>query len=141
MVAPSEKPTRKKVSKKSIPKFRTNQFICRPGTINDRTFHHQKNDYSNWFNFDYKPLFDQNGQIIPLIIEQTKNGQTEKLVISGANVTGGQSTQKVRKKRIEKLLIGTFLTLPTNLKLPINPKQNIKQFSKNDFLLDHNPSI
>ena len=54
----------------------------------------KKNDYSNWFNFDYKPLFDSSGNIIPLIIEQTKNGQTEKLVISGATVTGGQNDSK-----------------------------------------------
>lgn len=54
----------------------------------------ERKDYSNWFNFEYKPLFDQNGQIIPLIIEQTKNGVTEKLVISGATVTGGQNDSK-----------------------------------------------
>ena len=64
----------------------------------------ERKDYSNWFNFDYKPLFDQNGQIIPLIIEQTKNGQTEKLVISGANVTGGQSTQKSKEETQRKII-------------------------------------
>ncbi len=64
----------------------------------------QKTDYSNWFNFDYKPLFDSSGNIIPLIIEQTKNGQTEKLVISGANVTGGQSTQKSSEETQRKII-------------------------------------
>ncbi|MGV0845710.1 hypothetical protein ACTS9T_03830 [Empedobacter falsenii] len=59
----------------------------------------KKNDYSDWINFDYKPLFDQNGQIIPLIIEQTKNGQTEKLVISGASVTGGQNDSKQSEEK------------------------------------------
>lgn len=59
----------------------------------------ERKDYSNWFNFDYKPLFDQNGQIIPLIIEQTKNGQTEKLVISGATVTGGQNESKQSEEK------------------------------------------
>lgn len=59
----------------------------------------ERKDYSNWLNFDYKPLFDQNGQIIPLIIEQTKNGQTEKLVISGATVTGGQNDSKQSEEK------------------------------------------
>lgn len=59
----------------------------------------ERKDYSNWFNFDYKPLFDQNGQIIPLIIEQTKNGQTEKLVISGATVTGRQTDSKQSEEK------------------------------------------
>lgn len=64
----------------------------------------KKNDYSDWINFDYKPLFDSSGKIIPLIIEQTKNGQTEKVVISGANVTGGQSTKKNSEETQRKLI-------------------------------------
>ncbi|WP_125348977.1 hypothetical protein [Empedobacter falsenii] len=59
----------------------------------------ERKDYSNWFNFEYKPLFDQNGQIIPLIIKQTKNGQTEKIVISGATVTGGQNESKQSEEK------------------------------------------
>lgn len=59
----------------------------------------ERKDFSNWFNFEYKPLFDQKGQIIPLIIEQTKNGQTEKLVIYGATVTGGQNDSKQSEEK------------------------------------------
>lgn len=91
----------------------------------------KKTDYSNWFTFDYKPLFDQNGQIIPLIIEQTKNGITEKLVISGANVTGGQTDSKQseekRTKTINRYISNITYKSETTYKSVINYKTVLKE--------------
>lgn len=66
----------------------------------------QRSDFSQWFNFTHEPLFDQFGQPIPLIIEHTINGQTEKLVISGASVKGGQSTNQNQEE--ERKFINTY---------------------------------
>lgn len=66
-------------------------------TYSESENNHQENtfikrsDISQWFNFTHEPLFDQFGQPIPLIIEHTKNGSTERLMISGATVNGGQN--------------------------------------------------
>lgn len=91
----------------------------------------ERKDYSNWYNFDYKPLFDQNGQIIPLIIEQTKNGITEKLVISGANVTGGQTDSKQseekRNQTINRYISNITYKSETTYKSVINYKTVLKE--------------
>lgn len=91
----------------------------------------ERKDYSNWYNFDYKPLFDHFGQIIPLIIEQTKNGVTEKLVISGANVTGGQTDSKQseekRTKTINRYISNITYKSEITYKSVINYKTVLKE--------------
>lgn len=76
----------------------------------------RKSDISQWFNFTYEPLFDQFGQLIPFTIEQTINGQTEKISITGASVTGGQNkfSYQSEEKRDTKTTYKSVITYKTN---------------------------
>lgn len=93
----------------------------------------ERKDYSNWYNFDYKPLFDQNGQIIPLIIEQTKNGQTEKLVISGATVTGGKNESKQFEEKKSETKENKSLAVNTKIESKINSEMKKGNVNKENF--------
>ena len=75
----------------------------------------QRADFGQWFNFEYQPLFDQFGQLIPFSIEHTVNGQTEKVTITGANVTGGQNKSNHQSQTIKdsKSRTKTLMTYKT----------------------------
>ena len=47
------------------------------------TYDFSNDKFSELFKLNYQPLFDAYGNIIPLILKHTKNGQTEELYLSG----------------------------------------------------------
>ncbi|WP_322970323.1 hypothetical protein [Faecalibacter sp. LW9] len=76
----------------------------------------RKSDISQWFNYTYEPMFDQFGQLIPFTIEQTINGQTEKISITGASVTGAQnkSFHQSEEKRETETTYKSIITYKTD---------------------------
>ncbi|MBQ0140457.1 MAG: hypothetical protein KBT36_14325 [Kurthia sp.] len=74
----------------------------------------ERKDFSQLFNFDYEPTFDQFGQVLPFVLEYSANGQTEKYVISGAKVSGQSSTNNSQvKEESKQILYNRNMTIRT----------------------------
>ncbi len=71
------------------------------------TYDFSNDKFSELFKLNYQPRFDSEGNIIPLILKHTKNGQTEELYLSGGNLNHEKSTNSEKIKEVISNKINT----------------------------------